>query len=253
MFDLATFSLRDMTACGAELRKLATQAQNLDQVAEAVTRYLFEHLLDRRTGQRACALVRFFKSYPWAQLDPDLQAFARRLLGEQTASPDMKCLTLLASAGTEPAWNDRKQSLGHRAIPLPSAELVLRLPMIAQLLQQFGLEMQRFLQPQQDLLMDLEQTTYNVFHVPEALGSPFVPAQEEFVKRYGIRSVLGFGGMLPTGNLFAVILFTRVAIPRETAELFKPLALSTKLAVLPFVGATLPEPNDAGPSESLTP
>jgi hypothetical protein len=75
-----------------------------------------------------------------------------------------------------------------------------------------------------------------VFHVAEALGSPFVPAQDPFVKRHGVRSVLGFGGMLPTGDLFTVILFTRVPVPRATAELFKPLALSTKLAILPFVG-----------------
>jgi len=51
---------------------------------------------------------------------------------------------------------------------------------------------------------------------------------------FGIRSVIGFGGMLPSGNLFAVILFTKVPIPRETADLFRPLALSVKLAILPF-------------------
>ena len=84
------------------------------------------------------------------------------------------------------------------------------------------------------LMMDAEQRTYNVFYVPEARGSPHIPAQTDFVVPVGIRSVLGFGGLLPPGDLFAVILFSKVPIPRQTSELFKPLALSAKVAVLPF-------------------
>jgi len=80
----------------------------------------------------------------------------------------------------------------------------------------------------------LQQKTYNVFHVPEAVGSPYVPEQKEFVIPFGIRSVLGFGGILPSGNFFAVILFAKVPISRETAELFKTVTLAVKLAVLPF-------------------
>ncbi len=52
--------------------------------------------------------------------------------------------------------------------------------------------------------------------------------------KFGVRSVLGFGGMLPLGDIFCVILFSKVAIPRETAELFRTLALNVKLAALPF-------------------
>ena len=80
---------------------------------------------------------------------------------------------------------------------------------------------------------------FNVFHVPRARGSPFVPAQTDFVMRYGIESVLGFGGMLPKGDLFCVILFSKVLIPRETAELFKTLALSVKISLLPFADEPL--------------
>ncbi|MGE5296319.1 MAG: hypothetical protein ACM3VT_15965, partial [Solirubrobacterales bacterium] len=70
--------------------------------------------------------------------------------------------------------------------------------------------------------------TFNVFHVPEAVGSPDIPEQAEFVIPHGVRSVLGFGGMLPGRDLFAVILFSQVPIPRSTAELFRPLALCVK-------------------------
>ena len=40
--------------------------------------------------------------------------------------------------------------------------------------------------------------------------------------------------MLPSGDLFAVVLFSRTPISRETATLFQTVALSVKLAVLPF-------------------
>jgi hypothetical protein len=108
--------------------------------------------------------------------------------------------------------------------------------MIAQLIYQLGLEPGAVVRPGPELLGGLDQRTYNVFHVSQALGSPYVPAQEEFVVPHGVQSVLGLGGVLATGDLFVVILFSRVALSRETAELFKPLALSVKLAVLPFAG-----------------
>ena len=114
--------------------------------------------------------------------------------------------------------------------------MLQRLPMIAQLFFQVGLEAGALLEPSPVLVADREQKTYNVFHVAEAAGSPFVPDQDRFVQPFGVRSVLGFGGVVPGGDLFAVILFTRVPVARPTAELFKPLALNVKLAVLPFLG-----------------
>ena len=62
----------------------------------------------------------------------------------------------------------------------------------------------------------------------------YIPAQENFVVPYGIKSVVGFGGVLPSGNLFAVILFCRVAVPRAAADNFKSLALDVKTAVQPL-------------------
>jgi hypothetical protein len=52
----------------------------------------------------------------------------------------------------------------------------------------------------------------------------------------GIGSVLGFGGMLPDGELFTVIIFARVAIPTPTAEMFRTIALNLKLGLLAILG-----------------
>jgi hypothetical protein len=233
MYDLANFTLRDMTECGAALRRLGSAAATLEDVADLMVRYLREHLLDP-AGRPACALVRFFKTHPYAGLDDDARAFAARLLGGRPAPPGLVCLTLLATAGDRPEWNSRHASAGHKAIPLPGEEALRRLPMIFQLLLQFGLDAGAVLRPDPALLRERGEHTFNVFFVPEALGSPHVPEQDAFVRPCGIRSVLGFGGVLPAGDLFAVILFSRVAIPAATADLFKPLALSAKLAVIPF-------------------
>ncbi|WP_421655982.1 hypothetical protein [Leptothermofonsia sp. ETS-13] len=151
----------------------------------------------------------------------------------------MKCLTLLATAGDHPDWNNRYRSRGHQAIPLISKELVAQFPMISQFIRQLGLEISTVVQPDPDLVIDLEQKTFNVFHVPEAQGSPFVPAQAGFVIPYGVRSVLGFGGLLPSGNLLAIIMFSKTPISRDTADMFKTLALNAKMALLPFEGTAV--------------
>jgi hypothetical protein len=67
-----------------------------------------------------------------------------------------------------------------------------------------------------------------VFHVENAVGSPYIPAQQEFVEKFGIRSVLGFGGVIGTGELFAVILFSTVHVSTNAAERFRTLALDVK-------------------------
>ncbi|MCK9579696.1 MAG: hypothetical protein M0Q92_04510, partial [Methanoregula sp.] len=201
-----------------------------------IVHYLYENLVDKKTGAKGCALVRFFKTYPYGNLDPELQESAQSVLKGSSASPDMRCICLLATAGMQPEWNSRHQSRGHKAIPLPSENFIEAFPMVRQLLQQMGLELKTVLKPDPAFVLDMTQTTYNVFHIPDAVGSKYVPAQEDFVVPFGIRSVIGFGGILPSGNLFVIIMFSKVPVPRQTADMFKSLALSVKVAILPLVG-----------------
>ena len=66
MYDLTKFTLRDMTLCGAALRTLGEVAQSLEDVASQITHYLYEHLRDQQTGEKAYALVRFYRRIPSA-------------------------------------------------------------------------------------------------------------------------------------------------------------------------------------------
>jgi hypothetical protein len=239
MYDLSRFTLADMTRCGADLRRLGASSSNMEEVAGKIARHFHEQLGDPTTGRRACVLARFYKTHAFGELTPDLQNFGRRLMPSAQITATTKCLTLLGTAGDQPDWNSRRTSRGHQAIPLPSASVVDQIPMIAQLVHQFGIEVSSLLEPKPEILSDLDQRTYNVFYVPVARDSPFIPAQEDFVVPYEVASVLGFGGVLPEGNLFAVILFVRAPIPVPTAEMFRTVALNVKMAILPFVGGDL--------------
>lgn len=228
-YNLTRFGLPEMVACSAILRQMGKGARSLPEVAQRSVDWLYSHLTDDG-GQPACALVRLFQTRP----APDLPAELIRAAGLPEPPPQVPCLVLLATAGQQPEWNSPVLSVNHRAIALTSPEAVAGTPMIAQMLQQFGVNVAALFQHDQSLLMEQGQHTFNVFHVPTAADSLWVPAQTDFVRAHQIQSVLGCGGLLPCGSLFALILFSKAPISRPTAEQFKPLALSLKLAILPF-------------------
>lgn len=236
MARLADLRLSELATLGGQLRRCGHQAGSFEQAARRVVELLYDGL--GAEGERDCVLVRLYKTHPMGQLPEQLQDFARTIVHDVDLPPTAPCLTLLATAGDLPEWNDRRLSRGHQAVPLPSAQVADRFPMIAQLFRQFGLEPESLVEPDADLIAALDEKTYNVFHVEQATASPHVPAQD-FVAEHGVHAALGFGGVLPTGDLFAVVLFSRSAIPPATADLFRVLALSVKLAVLPYAAGPL--------------
>ncbi len=232
-YDLTSFGLGEMLKCSLALRESASSAATLEQSAQRVCRFLYDELRGG-DGERQCALVRCYKTHPYAELTGDLQEFARTALAGKPPLSTMKCLTLMATVGQSANWNARQLSRGHQAIPLPSPEMVEKAPMISQLIKEFGMDITSVLAPSPEIIRELAGKRHGVFHVENADGSPYIPAQDEFVKRYGIRSVLGFGGMLATGDLFAVILFTTVHVSPSAADRFKTIALDVKAAFSRF-------------------
>ena len=230
VFPLSTFSLRDMSQCGVAIRRMGTTAKSKSSVANDVAQFLYDRMRND-SGQRAFALVRCFETCGWSELDEDQRAASSSF--REQVSADTTCMTLVATVGDEPEWNDTTKSVGHCAIPLPSVRAIEQLPMVSQLIKQLGLDIGGILKP--DVGLMLKNSSTKVFHVPEASESTCIPAQEEFVIPFGIRSVVGFGDLLPDGHLFAVIMFSKIPISREVAALFSHLSLSVKMAFLPFV------------------
>lgn len=106
--------------------------------------------------------------------------------------------------------------------------------MVLRLAKSLGLEAHTLVCPDPKILLEHEKEEFNVFYVAEALGSPYVPAQE-WVQSSGVKSVIGLGFFIPPLDIFALILFTRVHVDQGTAQLFKALTLSLKLAFLSLV------------------
>jgi hypothetical protein len=239
--DLKSFGLTEMLRCSIALRRAAAGATSMEDAAQRICRYLYHEFgamstaagAAERIGGGDCALVRLYKTHSYSQLEPSLRRFADRALGTTKAAPGLRCLTLLATAGDEPAWNDRTTSRGHRAIPLPTAAMVEQAPMVAQLVRQFGLDLADVVSPSPEFVREMTGRSYGVFHVENAVGSPFIPAQD-FVERYGIRSVVGFGGALRSADIFATLMFSRVEISAEVAERFRTIALDVKAALFNF-------------------
>ncbi len=146
-----------------------------------------------------------------------------------------RCLTLFGTAGVEDQWNDRRQSVSHAVIPLLSPEMVAASPMIARLFTQLGIEISSLFEVNRAEKLKFTDPTdrdYNIFYVPDAQTSQFIPAKSGFVIPYSIRTVVGYGSVLPDGDLYVVILFFKVLIPEAVLKQFTALALSTTIAVL---------------------
>ena len=239
MYDLTRFTQSEATECGNALRALGSAASSMETAANNIVQHPYNNVINSETNEKACALIRFYKTHPYGQLAYGLQEFASGIMGGAPESQDMKCLTMMATAGEHADWNSRSTSSDHRAIPLASADFVGGIPMIAQLVSQFGIEMGSVISPDPNVIGDLARQTFNTFHIADAVDSPCIPAQDDFVKPYGVKSVLGFGGVLSSGELFVVIMFSKVSIPASTASSFRDLSANVKEAVEPFVGGAV--------------
>lgn len=231
MASLEHFSGADLEPFGDAIRSHAASAATMEESAQKTVDLLWAEL-QAEDGGPALGLVRLYKTHPYGKLPDDLRAFARGML-EEDPDPETRCLTLLATRGLEPEWNDRRTSAGHKAIPLPSVEFIERLPMVAALIDQIGIDLADIVRPVRERVAELARRNYDVFHVPEARGSAFVPAQD-FVEQHGIASALGFGGVLFSGDFYAVVMFSRVPVSADVADRIRVLSLATRVSLMRF-------------------
>jgi PAS domain S-box-containing protein len=222
VFSLDDFNLEDTYRLAAEVRDLDTSAVGSDAAANLVVSYFFEQLRAMDSGAPACPLVRLFRTTTWSTLSDDTKAALRPRL-ERVPEPHMPLLALRASRGLVPEWNDPLQSRAHRVLTFSAPHTT---PMVSGLMAQLGFS------GETPLMLKTEDRLCDVFYVEQAVGSPFVPDQADFVRPHGIQSVLGFGGLLANNDAFIVLLFSCVHIARETADFFRVVAPSVGLALI---------------------
>jgi len=166
----------------------------------------------------AVVLTRVFGVLDYGSLPSAERAYAQRIVHEPIA-PDTRVLTLLASRGSVAAWNERKRSSAHLAIPLVSPEFVQTSPMVASLLRELHAHHDRSGHPFASI------RTFYVFDArtsTDAQGRHTIPDQD-FVREHDVRTVLGVGGTLGA-TTFALILFARQHVTHAAADQFVPLA-----------------------------
>lgn len=212
------------------LYALGENASSTEEIALKATDYLFEQFSKIDDFEDACGLVRFFRTMNYADLTADLQDIAKSKFNSEILESS-NCLTLLATRGIQSEWNDRALSVNHRVIPLLSVEAIEKAPMVSRLVSRLGIEVTNVVTPTPGWFLPPDQKKYEVMYVAEAKEDPAIVSQEEFVMPYGIRSVVGFGGLLPTGDMFAVLMFMRVHIPLETAKHFTSFSRAIEEAI----------------------
>lgn len=246
MTDLARLELSDILAMGGVMRGFSQGCRSIEEGAGRVVDFLYEKLTRDGGARPGLALARVYLTHRYGDLDRDLQAFARGILDGATPNDDTKCLVLLATRGAEAAWNDRRKSVGHKAIPLPDPEFVARIPMVSEMFRQLGVDVHAMLRPDPAKVPEIAGRQFDVFCEPSALGSRFIPAQP-FVQAHGVASVVAFGGALSTGDLFVTLLFSTVPISREAAAVFAPLGLSAKLLLMPLARQSVFQAREVSP------
>lgn len=224
-------------------------AATVEDAATEIVRVLRATFMDS-SGQSDLVLARLFQTVRTNDLDQELQGYLRRQTEPGQPVPE-RCLALLGTAGDVPQWCDRRTSRDHQAIALTSPEALFNVPMVSALVKSLGVELGTFLHGEHPV--DTEEL--GVFHVAHAEDSPEVPGQA-FVREHGVKSVIGFGGVLPGGEVFSVILFSRVQVPAEVAQLFRTVAVAAKLGLLsalerPLLRGLPARPADAGEVAAL--
>ncbi len=210
MFDLSQFSHDDAKRLGDEIGKCSKGATDIRAASESIVRFLYDNIRDAANNERAAALVRIFLTVPLSDLHGRIQQTVLEQLDDDYKHNHFtKCLVLLATAGIEPAWN----------------------AMISRMLTQFGLDLDAVLSVDPTALRQWQKTSLNAFHVPVAKGSPYIPAQDDFVKPYGVESVLGCGGILRSSRFFSLIVFSKSPVSDANADAFRNISGSIRSAL----------------------
>ena len=178
-------------------------------------------------------LARVYVTVPLDELPATNRTFVEELVRSADAAPALEgttpVLSLAGTHGEEPAWNDRRNSKGHKGIPLISAAFVEGIPMIARLLRELGVPLDWIDSHDAQRIVTTIGSEVGLFYVEDALqatddqGRNVIPAKD-FVSDYGVKSVFGTGGAYADGQILVLVVFCRDKVARTTAELFLPLA-----------------------------
>lgn len=214
MIDMSRLDHNGITQFGRELlRQRDKQLGSFEEAAQVCCSAFYRAFTDA-DGNPAFALFRIFRISRYPELTPEMKATVNRA--------DEQWLTLMATIGDEPAWRDRRQSQGHGCIPKAAA---MTAPMLTEAFRELNLTWEGTPADTDFHLARLdEHISSRYFHVRDAVGSRYIPAQDDFVVPYDVRSVIGLGSGFMSGSAAFAIGFSRVRIGDEQAAIFAEIS-----------------------------
>jgi hypothetical protein len=237
----------------AALRREALQGSTLQESLQRAMEDFHKNFVE------SVVLARTYATITFGALPARDRSFVVRAVTEKgnqshALHQETPVLSLLGTAGVEQAWCDRYRSRGHLAIPLLSEEFVSGSPMVAGLVRQLGMSVDRVFRSMvfgsraaaptgaEDFGAFAES-----FFVRDAVrsrdhaGRLLIPAQD-FVRTYGVRTVLGVGGQYsPAGMVLVCVVFSREALHQTPTWLLRlPLLLGTSTRQLVSEGKLFP-------------
>jgi hypothetical protein len=193
------------------------------------------------TAFSSTVLARVFLVLPFESMPERERASAEAFVAnDPRLGPHTPVLSLLATRGREPDWNDRERSRGHRAIPLLDQAFVQGAPMIAKLLADLEVNLKALDDGRPIVTRRMLGGRNGAFYVDDAqsardeLGRPIIPAQD-FVAAHAIRTVFGMGGAYVHGQLVVAILFSTERLDRMLVDRFPSLISNFKMATARLV------------------
>ena len=164
----------------------------------------------------------------------DIQAYINGKESWGSISKQNQYLTLLGYWGDLEEWKNRIHSKNYKAFPLNDPHVLDKFPMLSAVFSQIGFELPENVVPDNSILIKERHKKLKLFCVEEAKGSKFIPKQAEFVEPFSVESVFGFGGVYPTGNIYAIIVFSREKILKQDASVYLSLNPAIKWATLGY-------------------
>lgn len=189
------------------------------------------------------ALARLFLVVPYSSLPREEAVFAEaiaRQFGGASLRPETPVLSLVGTRGAEAAWNDRKRSKGHLAIPLLDKKFVEGAPMIAQLLADLEIDLAALGDGRPIASRRMLGGHNQRFYVADAEAAQddrgrYVIADQAFVATNAIRTVFGMAGAYADGVLAVAIIFSRERLDELAVDRFPSFISHFKMSTSDLV------------------
>jgi hypothetical protein len=219
-----TLDPKTIQAAEHKIRSSLNTRGSLERLCQSFAKAVYEQFSESVVMIRTFAVLRFGK------LAPESVEAVRDIVGTDddvqphAASP---IHTLLGTYGCEEEWRDRHRSRRHKAVPLLNREMVSRVPMMSRLLNELGLGLDWLDRPE-DLDVSVVGSLSGLFHVKDPANAKdergrLIIADQDFVAKYGVRSVFGNAMLISLKEFLVTIVFTRVSVDRRTAGVFLEL------------------------------